>query len=192
MAKFNYYSDFQPNKTYQYKTYSLDGTKLLHQVNMKYLFAFSEGHQSKIEQFYLSKCFIEYNRRNNLSFPEDQKKDLNDKSCRYILCEKETIYYGMDGVEFHRKTAYYQYDKTFNMFKKGKKVTLKSPQQKTRTLYIATIKGNNNIEGSVFLPGGIHYGVKPGVIDRKERRITMLGLAQLEVECKMVDSLEII
>lgn len=72
----NFYSDFQENKTYSYQTLSLDGTKVAHQVNIKYLFGFKEGAQSKVEQFFFSKTFMKYFKEKGITFPEDIKKGL--------------------------------------------------------------------------------------------------------------------
>ena len=55
-----FYSDFQKDKTYNYKTFILDGDKVAHEVNIKYLFDFTEGSQMTVEQFFFDKTFMKY------------------------------------------------------------------------------------------------------------------------------------
>jgi hypothetical protein len=81
----NYFSDFQPNKIYNYKTLSLDGTKTAQEENVKYLFGFSQNSQSEVEMFFFSETFGKYHTKNGLSFDEKKKKKINDKRLNEIL-----------------------------------------------------------------------------------------------------------
>ena len=185
-----YYSDFESNKTYNYKTLSLDGTKVVQEVNIKYLFAFSSNTLNQVFETYLRSPFVSYNNRNNITFPQNKMKKLNDKNCRYILCEKEVISYDINGVEFDRVTSFYQYDKImddFN-FKKGKKIVVKNQEPRTRTFYVTTKEDKLGNKKQVLTPGGIHYNVVPGTIGYS---LTALGFVK-EVEVKMTDSVDVI
>jgi hypothetical protein len=186
-----FYSDFQKDKTYNYKTFSLDGNKVAHEVNTKYLFAFSEGSQMKVEQFFFDKTFTKHFKEKGISFPENLKKEINDTKCRYILCQTEVISYDIDGLEFSRETSFQQHDKTSDIFhyQKGKKVSLKSEQTKTRSFNTIRKIDNLGNERTVLVPGGIHYNVKPGNL--KDKHLSMLGY-MTQIEVKMIDSLEII
>lgn len=187
----NFYSDFQDNKTYSYKTLSLDGTKVVQEVNIKYLFGFKENSLSKVWEFFFDKTFMKYFKSKGITFPEDIKKDINDKKCRYILCEKEVVSYDIDGKEFSRETSFHQHDKTSDLFhfQKGKKVSVKPQQTRTRSFNTVVKIDNLKNERTVLVPGGIHYNVTPGTLGNKHT--SFLGrLSQVEV--KMIDSLEIV
>lgn len=187
----NFYSpQLDSNKTYNLKTLSLDGTKVVQEVNTKYLFGFKESSLSKVWRFFFDKTFMK-NLKNGEVFPEDVKKDINHNKCRYILCEKEVISYDIDGNEFSRETSFYQYDKTGDLFhfQKGKKINLKPHQPCTR-LFNTTVKIDNlGNERTVLVPGGINYSVTPGKL--KNKHLSMLGY-MTQVEVKMIDSLTIL
>lgn len=186
----NFHSDFQENKTYNYQTLSLDGTKVVQEVNIKYLFGFKEGSLSKVWEFFFDKTYMKYFKEKGITFPEDVKKGLNDKKCRYILCEKEVISYDIDGKEFSRETSFHQHDKTTDLFnfQRGKKVSLKPQQTRTRSFNTVVKIDNLKNERAVLVPGGIHYNVKPGELNNKHR--SFLGYVS-QVEVKMIDSLVI-
>ena len=186
----NFHSDFQENKTYSYQTFSLDGTKLVHQVNIKYLFGYKESSLGEVWQFFFDKTYMKYFKEKGITFPEDIKKGLNDKKCRYILCEKETISYDTDGKEFSRETSFYQHDKTADLFnfQKGKKISVKPQQPSTRSFSTVIKLDNLGNKRGVLVPGGTHYNVKPGELDNKHR--SFLGYVS-QVEVKMIDSLVI-
>jgi hypothetical protein len=186
----NFYSDFQENKTYSYQTLSLDGAKVAHQVNIKYLFGFKEGAQSKVEQFFFDKTYMKHFKSKGITFPEDIKKGLNDKKCRYILCEKEVIFFDTNGVEYNREISFHQYDKTGDIFnfQRGRKISTCTQQSCTRsfnTIVKMDVLGNERV---VLVPGGIHYNVTPGKLKDKHR--SFLGYVS-QVEVKMIDSLVI-
>lgn len=186
----NFYSDFQKDRTYSYKTLSFDGTKVAHQVNIKYLFGFKEGSQSKVDQFFFDKTYMNYFKSKGILFPENIKKDLNDVKCRYILCQKEVIFYDTDGVEYNREESFHQYDKTvyiFN-FQRGRKISMKPEQSITRSFNTIVKMDKLGNERVVLVPGGIHYGVKPGELNKKHQ--SFLGWVS-QVEVKMIDSLVI-
>jgi hypothetical protein len=186
----NFYSDFQENKTYSYQTFSFDGTKVVYQVNIKYLFGFKEGAQSKVEQFFFSKAFMNHFKEKGITFPEDIKKNINDSRCRYILCEKEIIFFDTNGVEYNRETSFYQYDKTGDIFnfQKGRKVSTQPQQQCTRSFNTIVKMDELGNERVVLHPGGIHYNVKPGELNKRHQ--SFLGWVS-QVEVKMIDSLVI-
>ena len=186
-----FYSQFDSNKTYNRKTLSLDGTKVVQEVNTKYLFGFKEGSLSKVWEFYFDKTFIKYFKEKGITFPEDVKKDINDSKCRYILCEKEVISYDIDGNEFSRVTSFDQYDKTCDSFylQKGKKINLRPQQPRTRSFNTVVKIDNLGKERAVLVPGGTHYNVVPGTL--KSKQLSMLGYVN-QVEVKMVDSLTIL
>lgn len=187
----NFYSDFQDNKTYSYQTLSLDGTKVVQEVNIKYLFGFKESSLSKVWEFFFDKTFMKHFKSKGITFPEDIKKGLNDKKCRYILCEKEVISYDINGAEFNRETSFHQHDKTtddFN-FQKGKKISLKPQQTRTRTFSTVVKIDESENERIVLVPGGIHYNVAPGTLENKHT--SFLGRIS-GVEVKMIDSLSIL
>ena len=190
----NYFSDFQPNKTYSYNTLSLDGTKTFQEKNVKHLFGFSKNAQSEVEMFYFSEAFGKYNAKNGLSFDEKKKKKINDKRCRYILCEVETVSYDIQGVEYGRQTSLEIYDKTSDILTliKGKKVRYnanKQAQASTRSFCIAYKIDDQGSEREVLAPGGIHYGTEPGKLNPSIT--TFLGRIQA-VEAKKIDMLTII
>jgi hypothetical protein len=186
----NFHSDFQEKKTYNYQTLSLDGTKVVQEVNIKYLFGFKEGSQSKVEQFFFDKTYMKYFKEKGITFPEDVKKGLNDKKCRYILCEKETIFFDTNGKEYNRETSFHQHDKTTDLFnfQRGNKVSVKPQQASTRSFNTVIKLDNLGNERTVLVPGGIHYNVKPGEL--KDRHRSFLGYVS-QVEVKMIDSLVI-
>ena len=186
----NFYSDLQENKTYSYQTLSLDGAKVAHQVNIKYLFGFKEGAQSKVEQFFFDKTYMKHFKSKGITFPEDIKKGLNDKKCRYILCEKEVIFFDTNGVEYNKETSYSQHDKTgdtFN-FQRGRKISTRPQQSCTRSFNTIVKMDEVGNERTVLVPGGIHYNVTPGKL--KDKHQSFLGYVS-QVEVKMIDSLVI-
>lgn len=190
-----YFSEFQENKTYNYKTLSLDGTKTAQEKNVKYLFGFSQNSQSVVEQFFFDKTFIKYFKEKGISFDQKKKKKINDKRCRYILCEVETVLYDIQGKEYGRKTEFEMHDKTSDIltFIKGKKVRYKyankQPQTSTRSFRVIRKIDDQGNEREVLTPGGIHYGTEPGKL--KKNSITFLGTIQA-VEVKKIDELTII
>jgi hypothetical protein len=186
-----YHSQFDTNKTYNTKTLSLDGSKIVREENTKYLFGFRENSQSQVEQFFFDKTYMKYFKEKGITFQDKLKKDINNKTCRYILCETEVISYDTDGVEFSRETSLQQYDKTGDLFhyQKGKKVSVKPQQERTRSFSAVRKIDNSGNERTVLVPGGIHYGVVPGTL--KDKHLSMLGYITM-VEVKMIDSLEII
>jgi hypothetical protein len=191
----NYFSDFQPNKIYNYKTLSLDGTKTAQEKNVKYLFGFSQNSHIEVEMFFFSETFGKYHTKNGLSFDEKKKKKINDKRCRYILCEVETVLYDIQGNEYGRQTSLEIHDKTSDIFTliKGKKVRYKfankQAQSSTRSFSITYKIDEQGNEREVLTPGGIHYGTKPGNLN--PNRVTFLGVIQA-VEVKTIDELTII
>ena len=186
-----FYSQFEPNKTYNSKTLSLDGTKVVQEVNTKYLFGFKENSLSKVWRFFFDKTFMKKDNQNGVTLPEDVKKDINDSKCRYILCEKEVITYDIDGNEFSRETSFYQYDKTGDSFyfQKGRKISTHPQQPRTRSFNTVVKIDNLGKERTVLVPGGTHYNVVPGTL--KNKHLCMLGY-MTQVEVKMIDSLSII
>lgn len=184
-----FYSDFQKDKTYNHKTFILDGDKVAHEVNIKYLFDFHEGSKMTVEQFFFDKTFMKYYKEKGISFPEDKKKELNTDKCRYILCEKETIFYDVNGNEYNREISFLQHDKTSDLFyhQKGKKVSTNT-QQSTRSFRTIQKIDNLGSERTVLVPGGIHYNVTPGNL--KDEHLTMIGYIT-QVEVKMIDLLTI-
>jgi hypothetical protein len=177
-----YSPQFDSNKTYNLKTLSLDGTKVVQEINIKYLFGFNEKSLSKVWQFFFDKTFIK-NLKEGEVLPEDVKKDINDTKCRYILCQKEVISYDIDGNEFNRETSFDQYDKTcdpFN-FQKGKKINLNTLEPRTRSFYIVTKIDKLGNKRTVLVSGATHYNVVPGTLVNKH-----------QVEVKMIDSLTIL
>ena len=184
-----FYSDFQKDKTYNHKTFILDGDKVAHEVNIKYLFDFHEGSQMTVEQFFFDKTFMKYYKEKGISFPEDKKKELNTDKCRYILCEKETIFYDVNGNEYNREISFLQHDKTSDLFyhQKVKKVSI-NQQQSTRSFRTIQKIDNLGNERTVLVPGGIHYNVTPGNL--KDEHLTMIGYIT-QVEVKMIDLLTI-
>lgn len=62
-------------------------------------------------------------------------------------------------------------------------------QPKTRSFNVVTEVDSSGNERQVFVPGGIHYNVKPGEL--KSKHTTFLGCLS-QVEVKMVDSLVIV
>ena len=186
-----YFSEFQENKTYNYKTLSLDGTKTAQEKNVKYLFGFSQNSQSEVEMFFFSETF---HTKNGLSFDQKKKKKINDKRCRYILCEVETVLYDIQGKEYGRKTEFEMHDKTSDILTliKGKKVRYKyankQPQTSTRSFTITHKIDQQGNEREVLTPGGIHYGTEPGKLNKNS--ITFLGTIQA-VEVKRLDSISI-
>lgn len=186
-----YFSEFQENKTYNYKTLSLDGTKTAQEKNVKYLFGFSQNSQSEVEMFFFSETF---HTKNGLSFDQKKKKKINDKRCRYILCEVETILYDIQGKEYGRKTEFEMHDKTSDILTliKGKKVRYKyankQPQTFTRSFSVIRKIDDQGNEREVLTPGGIHYGTEPGKLNKNS--ITFLGTIQA-VEVKRLDSVSI-
>jgi hypothetical protein len=189
-----YFSEFQENKTYNYKTLSLDGTKTAQEKNVKYLFGFSQNSQSEVEMFFFSETFSKYHTKNGLSFDQKKKKKINDKRCRYILCEVETVLYDIQGKEYGRKTEFEMHDKTSDILTliKGKKVRYKyankQPQTSTRSFSVTRKIDQQGNEREVLTPGGIHYGTEPGKLNKNS--ITFLGTIQ-SVEVKRLDSVEI-
>ena len=186
-----FYSDFQKDKTYNYKTFSLDGNKVAHEVNIKYLFDFHEGSQMTVEQFFFDKTFMKYYKEKGITFPEDKKKELNTDKCRYILYEKETIFYDVNGNEYNREISFLQHDKTGDPlhYQRGKKVSTKPQQSKTRSFRTIQKIDNLGNERTVLVPGGIHYNVTPGNL--KDKHLSMLGY-MFQIEVKMIDSLTIL
>jgi len=190
-----YFSDFQENKTYNYKTLSLDGTKTVQEKNVKYLFGFSQNSQSEVEMFFFSETFAKYHTKNGLSFDQKKKKKINDKRCRYILCEVETVLYDIQGKEYGRKTEFEIHDKTSDIFTliKGKKVRYKyankQPQSFTRSFSVINKVDDQGNEREVLTPGGIHYGTEPGKLNKFS--ITFLGAIKA-LEVKKIDTLSII
>ena len=184
-----FYSDFQKDKTYNHKTFILDGDKVAHEVNIKYLFDFHEGSQMTVEQFFFDKTFMKYYKEKGITFPEDKKKELNTDKCRYILCEKETIFYDVNGNEYNREISFLQHDKTSDLFyhQKVKKVSI-NQQQSTRSFRTIQKIDNLGNERTVLVPGGIHYNVTPGNL--KDEHLTMIGYIT-QVEVKMIDLLTI-
>ena len=189
-----YFSEFQENKTYNYKTLSLDGTKTAQEKNVKYLFGFSQNSQSVVEQFFFDKTFIKYFKEKGISFDQKKKKKINDKRCRYILCEVETVLYDIQGKEYGRKTEFEMHDKTSDILTliKVKKVRYKyankQPQTSTRSFTITHKIDQQGNEREVLTPGGIHYGTEPGKLNKNS--ITFLGTIQ-SVEVKRLDSVSI-
>ena len=189
-----YFSEFQENKTYNYKTLSLDGTKTAQEKNVKYLFGFSQNSQSEVEMFFFSETFSKYHTKNGLSFDQKKKKKINDKRCRYILCEVETVLYDIQGKEYGRKTEFEMHDKTSDILTliKGKKVRYKyaneQPQTFTRSFSVIRKVDDQGNEREVLTPGGIHYGTEPGKLNKNS--ITFLGTIQ-SVEVKRLDSVSI-
>lgn len=189
-----YFSEFQENKTYNYKTLSLDGTKTAQEKNVKYLFGFSQNSQSEVEMFFFSETFSKYHTKNGLSFDQKKKKKINDKRCRYILCEVETVLYDIQGKEYGRKTEFEMHDKTSDILTliKGKKVRYKyankQPQTSTRSFSVIRKIDDQGNEREVLTPGGIHYGTEPGKLNKNS--ITFLGTIQA-VEVKRLDSVSI-
>lgn len=190
-----YFSDFQPNKIYNYKTLSLDGTKTAQEKNVKYLFGFSQNSQSEVEMFFFSETFEKYHTKHGLSFDEKKKKKINDKRCRYILCEVETVLYDIQGNVYGQQTSLEIHDKTSDILTiiKGKKVrykyTNKQPQASTRSFSITYKIDDQGNEREVLTPGGIHYGTEPGNLNPDI--ITFLGKIRA-VEVKKIDELTII
>jgi hypothetical protein len=191
----NYFSDFQPNKIYNYKTLSLDGTKTAQEKNVKYLFGFSQNSHIEVEMFFFSETFGKYHTKNGLSFDEKKKKKINDKRCRYILCEVETVLYDIQGNEYGRQTSLEIHDKTSDIFTliKGKKVRYKyankQPQSFTRSFSVINKVDDQGNEREVLTPGGIHYGTEPGKLNKFS--ITFLGAIKA-LEVKKIDTLSII
>jgi hypothetical protein len=188
----NFYSpQFDSNKTYNLKTFALDGTTLVQEVNIKYLFGYKESSLTKVWRFFFDKTFIK-NLKNGETLPEDVKKDINDTKCRYILCEKEVISYDTDGDEFSRETSFYQYDKTCESFnyQKGKKITRKPNQVCTRLFNTIVKVDNLGNQRTVLVPGGINYSFAPGTLPNKQRLCGLKSMKQVEV--KMIDSLTIL
>ena len=185
-----FYSEFKANKTYNTKTLSLDGSKTVGEVNTKYLFGFKESSQPQVEAHFLDSTYTKYFQQNGIVFPDKLKKDINAKTCRYILCETEVISYDIDGVEFGREKSYQQYDKTSDLFhyQKGKKVSLKPQQARTRSFSTINKIDSAGNERTVLVPGGIHYNVVPGTL--KSKHLSMPGYIAM-IEVKMIDSLEI-
>jgi hypothetical protein len=186
-----YSSQFDSNKTYNSKTLSLDGSKVVQEVNTKYLFGFKESSLSKVWEFFFDKTFMKHFKERGITFPENVKKDINDNKCRYILCEKEVISYDIDGNEFSRVTSFDQYDKTGDSFhfQKGKKINLRPQQPTTRSFKTVVKVDNLGNERTVLVPGGTHYNVVPGTL--KNKHLCMLGY-MTQVEVKMTDSLNIL
>jgi hypothetical protein len=183
------YSDFQKDKIYNYKTYSIDGTKVLKEVNIKYLFSYSQRAWMKVDQFFINpKSWEAYHKRNNLTFPDNLKKNLNDKRYRYILCETETITYDINGVEFSRETKYTQHDKSADPFnyQKGKKIKTNNSTQRTKTLYTFDEKDKDGNHRVILKNGAIHYGKRP------TRCFIEFEGRPSEVEVKLVESLTIV
>lgn len=186
----NNYSDFQEGKTYNYKTYSDDGTKVLKEVNIKYLFSYGQNAWMKVDRFFLnSKGWKDYHIEKNLTFPEELKKKLNDRRFRHILCESETITYDINGVEFSRDTKFTQHDKTSDIFnyQHGKKLNIKQEvTSRTRTLYTSDKIDENGNPRVVLTSGAIHYGERP------TRCFIVFEGRPSEVAVKIFDSLTIV
>jgi len=176
-----YCSEYESDRVYNLKTLSLDGTKIVHEVNIKYLFGFKESSQFKIEQFYFDKNSIENNQKNGISLPKEHVKDINDTKCRYILCEKETITYDIDGKEFSRKTCFSQHDKLLDYQQSA------TPEC-TRSFSVIDETDDLGNERYVLMPGGIHYNVTPGTLESKH--LTAFGYIE-QVEVQMLDILNI-
>jgi hypothetical protein len=65
-----YHSQFDPNKTYNTKTLSLDGSKIVREENTKYLFGFRENSQSQVEQFFFDKTYMKYFKEKGITFQD--------------------------------------------------------------------------------------------------------------------------
>ena len=144
--------------------------------------------------FFFSETFSKYHTKNGLSFDQKKKKKINDKKCRYILCEVETVLYDIQGKEYGRKTEFEMHDKTSDILTliKGKKVRYKyannQPQTSTRSFSVTRKIDDQGNEREVLTPGGIHYGTEPGKLNKNS--ITFLGTIQA-VEVKRLDSVSI-
>jgi len=189
------YSDFQKNKTYNYKTYSADGKTICKEVNIKYLFSYAQNAWHKVDQFFLNpKSWEAYHKKNKLTFPDSLKKNINDRRYRYILCEKEVVTYDINGVEFSRETKYDQHDKSSDIYNylHGKKIDLnRGFSKQTRTLYTSDKIDKNGNPRVVLTSGAIHYGKRPTrCFIVFEGRINKVGMITLTKRKKLIDLVE--
>lgn len=135
-----YKTEFLPNKIYNYKTYSDDdGTKVLMERKVKYLFGYAQKYQyiicqhfidTKLKSFkdYKSDCFGKVIDLTKI------KKSINDGRCRYILCEEEVVTYTVTGKVHSTEKKVITYDKLYDALPKLPKSN-KSNGVRLRTLY---------------------------------------------------------
>lgn len=158
----SYWTEFEEGKIYNYKTYSFDGNKVLYEENLKPLFGYSQRGAGKVDKFFINpKSWEGYHKKNGITFPDSVRKKVGDKRCRYVLCEREIIFYDINGIEFDRKKEYYQYDKTFDIFvfQRGRKIKplRKNKTFVTKTLYTGLSKDSEGNERVILYPGACHY-----------------------------------
>ena len=130
-----YKTEFLPNKIYSYKTYSDDGTKVLKERRVQFLFGYAQKYQFTIYQNFLTKKLESFDDYKCDAFGKvidltNIKKGINDGRCRYILCEEEVVTYTVTGKVYSTEKSVTIYDKTWDYTPK----VSKKPSD-IRTLY---------------------------------------------------------
>ncbi|CAG7580883.1 MAG: hypothetical protein SLAVMIC_00589 [uncultured marine phage] len=150
-------TDFQKDKNYNYKTYSRDGEKIVEERNVRFLFSYAGKYQHLMFNHFLDRSLTKFEDYKGDMFGNiitDKnlnkiKKNINDKRCRYILCEEEVVTYTVTGKVFSKKSKVTTYDKTSDLIGKIKSGKL-DQTIRIRTMYKKRVDGV-----SVFIPGAM-------------------------------------